>query len=214
MCKVGDKFIIEIGGEYPENPFENGENGKAPTILYKIKGFNSLVFDEKGLDRLEKAENLERLAYDRGYSKAENDYFKQTEVDAENTMQAGYEKGLSDAWDCIRKIKDNDILTNQEIFEVDYQREIIDKCTPQEAIEKLKTWEEKQEIKVGDVIISSEGNKAVIQFITPNGEWECFNKHTYFILNKEKQKLWKKTGKHIDLTEIFNGLEEKDADSD
>jgi len=212
MCKVGDKFIIEIGGEYPENPFENGENGKAPTILYKIKGFNSLVFDEKGLDRLEKAENLERLAYDRGYSKAENDYFKQTEVDAENTMQAGYEKGLSDAWECMKKILDMTVSEQREVFGIlEFSADdILGKLTPQEAIEKLKAWEEKQEIKVGDVVrVDSLVGDLVVTWCK-EGKADCMSLSTgaFCIIDCEKLV---KTGKHIDLTEIFKGSEGEDV---
>lgn len=46
--KVGDKFVIEIAEVYESEPF------------YKIKGFNSLVFDKNVLDRLEKIENKEK----------------------------------------------------------------------------------------------------------------------------------------------------------
>lgn len=51
MAKVGDKFIIEISEvlkskvAYMAYGCEN---------LYRIKGFNSLVFDDNGLSRLEK----------------------------------------------------------------------------------------------------------------------------------------------------------------
>ena len=52
--KVGDKFIIEI-----EKIYESSLKGidvleDMTEPLYKIKGFNSLVFDKNGLDRLEK----------------------------------------------------------------------------------------------------------------------------------------------------------------
>lgn len=45
--KKGDKFVIEIDKELGTN-----ENGS----IYKIKGFNALVFDDFGLDKLEKIE--------------------------------------------------------------------------------------------------------------------------------------------------------------
>ena len=52
MAKVGDKFIIEIGevfkGAWTDNVYV--EN------LYRVKGFNSLVFDDNGLNKLEKYE--------------------------------------------------------------------------------------------------------------------------------------------------------------
>ena len=43
-ASVGDKFVIEIG-----EVFIGAESGK---IRYRIKGFESLFFDEKGLEKL------------------------------------------------------------------------------------------------------------------------------------------------------------------
>ena len=42
MIHKGDRFIIEIGD------ILSGEDGK----LYKVKGFNSLVFDDNGIKKL------------------------------------------------------------------------------------------------------------------------------------------------------------------
>lgn len=44
----GDKFVIEI-----DEVFNNGSFGEKG-MLYKVKGFNTLVFDEYGLDKLTK----------------------------------------------------------------------------------------------------------------------------------------------------------------
>lgn len=44
--QIGDKFIIEIDSKMT----------RAGDRLYGIKGFHSLVFDEAGLERLEKCE--------------------------------------------------------------------------------------------------------------------------------------------------------------
>lgn len=49
--KKGDKFIIEIESEYLDP-----EIGATPKYLYRIKGFNSLVFDVNGLNKLQKLE--------------------------------------------------------------------------------------------------------------------------------------------------------------
>lgn len=49
--KKGEKYIIEIS-EIHTSYDENGESYP----LAKIKGFSTLVFDEKGLSRLEKVE--------------------------------------------------------------------------------------------------------------------------------------------------------------
>ena len=59
MAKVGDKFIIEIGevftakGTYMAYGCEENEYEES---LYRVKGFNSLVFDDNGLNKLEKYE--------------------------------------------------------------------------------------------------------------------------------------------------------------
>lgn len=44
--KPGEKFVIEIAKEY--NPTVGSG------ALYRIKGFNALMFDDYGLDKLEK----------------------------------------------------------------------------------------------------------------------------------------------------------------
>lgn len=61
--KVGDKFVIEIG------EIILSKDGK---LLYKIKGFNTLVFDDVGISRLMKQSNLTsaeavRKAWENGY---------------------------------------------------------------------------------------------------------------------------------------------------
>lgn len=59
MAKVGDKFIVEISevftskGKYMDYGCEENEYEEN---LYRVKGFNSLVFDDHGLNRLEKYE--------------------------------------------------------------------------------------------------------------------------------------------------------------
>ena len=53
MANVGDKFVIEI-----DKVFTESNNGNK---LYRIKGFNSLVFDENGIIRLEKFEPKIRI---------------------------------------------------------------------------------------------------------------------------------------------------------
>lgn len=66
--KPGDKFVIEI-----EDVYEQGN----PT-LYRIKGFNSLVFDARGLNKVPQL------------------------IDGINPRS--YDKGMEDAWELCRKI--------------------------------------------------------------------------------------------------------------
>ena len=57
MAKVGDKYIIEIGEVFKANGtyWAYGcEENEYVEELYRIKGFNYLVFDENGLKKLEK----------------------------------------------------------------------------------------------------------------------------------------------------------------
>ncbi len=58
--KEGDKFIIEIGKVLvPECMDDMPFGGEG--LLYQIKGFNSLVFDAFGLDRLEHINEPEKF---------------------------------------------------------------------------------------------------------------------------------------------------------
>lgn len=61
--KVGDKFVIEVG------EIILSKDGK---LLYKIKGFNALVFDDVGISRLMRQPALcsseaLRKAWENGY---------------------------------------------------------------------------------------------------------------------------------------------------
>lgn len=192
MYKVGDKFIIEIGEKY-----NYAEQAESPEVLYRIKGFNSLVFDENGLDRL--------TSY--------NEEFDNNAKAIADAEKDGYEKGLNDGWECAKKIgltKGNGgigVDSVKKIFKTTDIGEIMKNFSPQEAIKKLKAWEEKQEVRVGDVISSTSGSVAVVQYIDSWDMWQCFGKSGHFTLDHDNQRCWEKTGKHIDLTEIFKGLE-------
>lgn len=92
--KVGDKFIVEIDevfkgrttyGKDDQGRYEHNER------LYRMKGFNSLVFDENGLSKLEKYE--------------ESPFAQE---DCDRARQEGYEQGLHDTWEAARKIGDAD----------------------------------------------------------------------------------------------------------
>ena len=48
MANVGDKYIIEIAERIACDESHEGD-------LYRIKGFNTLIFDDYGLGKLEKA---------------------------------------------------------------------------------------------------------------------------------------------------------------
>lgn len=65
MYKKGDKFVIEIDRVFLDDARD--------TVLYAIQGFDALVFDRYGLDRLSQLVNgvdkfSEHRGYGRGYS--------------------------------------------------------------------------------------------------------------------------------------------------
>lgn len=72
MTKVGDKFVLEVEAVFRDQSDPN-------TKLYKMKGFNSLVFDDNGIEKLEKyyrsGEEYQRLVQI-GYANALKDIEK------------------------------------------------------------------------------------------------------------------------------------------
>lgn len=89
MPKVGDKFIIEIGEIY--SPKDSNSN--SPSFnLYRIEGFNSLVFDDFGIQKLlpydaETIDEIRSKAYEHGRYDAT--------ILCEEESKAAYEKGVA-----------------------------------------------------------------------------------------------------------------------
>lgn len=67
--KAGDKFIIEIETHYNHSGEKNStrplnDRDKADVSeLYRVRGFKTLVFDEAGLDRLHKFDEMTAREY-------------------------------------------------------------------------------------------------------------------------------------------------------
>lgn len=90
------KYIIELEDE----PFGRNDDPKIPhgmDELWRVKGFNSLVFDKNGLMRLEPLENvmagIEAKAYQRGYEAGLAEGRRQAEDSCEGCANA--EKPIS-----------------------------------------------------------------------------------------------------------------------
>jgi hypothetical protein len=181
--KTGDKFVIEIGAERLGDP-----------ILYRIKGFNALMFDDNGLDR------LERFDAD---AKANADY------------NSGYEDGLRDAWECVRHILRMEWKERHEAFNDPswMLSEMLGHMTPDEAITKLKEYEaKKDEIKVGDIVRYNEKD-GIVTFIKENQMyvmWEDGSAGDFI----DAEKWFKKTGRHYDIDSILEQLKGADDEHD
>lgn len=142
--KVGDKYIIEIE--------EVIKRYGAPHIA-RIKGFNALVFDQYGLEKLK--------PYD---------------------GEDAYDKGLNEAWELVKRIEstpEDGGLMNEQIAEVFGQYwssfELYNSFSAEEALDLYKRWEDKQkqdaEIKVGDeVYLSDENHTRVVTNIFEDSE--------------------------------------------
>ena len=136
--KVGDKFIIEIAEVY-ENVLSGVDVFEAATSepLYKIKGFNSLVFDKNGLDKLEKSKEFLPIPYSEAYKKV-----------------------MNDTWDIARELCKTGYNDYINIFGDKSVKYVIKNLTPLEIKEKIESF--KKEIKVGDVVTVGDGD---IKFI-------------------------------------------------
>lgn len=109
--------------------------------LYKAKGFNALVFDKNGLDKLtpldkelkeaylqgkhDAEQDLARAAYDEAYQKGVHDGSLDVKQRVDGAYQKGYEagqheattleyqQGLNDAWECAKYLFSE--MSNTEI---------------------------------------------------------------------------------------------------
>jgi len=52
IARVGSKFIVEVEEIY----VSSADDDLTPKRLYRMKGFNSLVFDDEGIEHLESIE--------------------------------------------------------------------------------------------------------------------------------------------------------------
>lgn len=192
---VGDKFMIEIDKKVRGSASD-------PDNLYRIKGFNSLVFDDFGLDKLNKAPV--RLYTDR---------------EVETKKKESYNVGLKDAWEVVRKIvlsPDDGGIGYEDlkaIFGIGGSYQILRNFPVSEAIEKIKEYEEeKEKIHVGDVL-QHNSNKDVLVVVTKirgsgyfdgikisekSSSGDLFSHYSQRDIRR-----WTKTGRYFDLKNIF-----------
>lgn len=155
-----------------------------------------------------------------GYKKclSEND-FDTPCTECNDGFNQGYDKGLKDAWTAARKIAchpDNggipaDML--KEVFASRYPVTIFAENTVQQAINKIKAWEEnKNEIGVGDEVVDNNGNRwVVIKIYSPQGYMATYSgidckadTHSAMVGSI------KKTGRRFEIEELLKAMEESD----
>lgn len=127
----------------------------------------------------------------------------------EDGMSEGLTQGQNDAWEFWEKVWELKLQGRDEVFGYSSIGEILDHFTPQEALAKLKAYEEAQsKIEVGDVVevdgtfytyvvtvIQEESDGTYYCGLSKNGRWFAQNNVT-------------KIGKHIDIKSILEQIGE------
>lgn len=192
MPKVGDKYIIEIDEVIQIRKKESFG------FLYRVKGFNSLVFDSAGIGKLEKLD----------------DNFLD---DLENTA---YNRGLNDAWKAVKQVIDFSLYELSQrfgralngMFWSDELKYIFSNNTPIETLEKLRTYEAEkkaeEEIKVGDEVETDYTGNVIIAG-KPKDGWYVTIAKNFARYSIHESHIIKKTGRHFpQVAELLDAMEE------
>lgn len=132
--KKGDAFVIEINDVLST---VGSEYGIYPQ-MYTMWGLNDLYFEEDDLDHLSPLGAQIEQAYKDG---------------AQNPSSVGYdhgyEAGLNDAWECMKKIHTNTAMRKKLYGEMT-MTEIYEESNIGEVMSLVKEYED--EIRVGDIL--------------------------------------------------------------
>lgn len=130
-------------------------------------------------------------------------------VDVLHAPDELYNKGLNDAWELVKKIVESpnkggykaDELA--EIFGIS-DKPVLDAYTPQEALAKVKAYEEHNEIKVGDVVRSKGCNvEGIITKISEIKIYRLFKDGSCDSISTKVKEGLEKTGRHFDSIDEF-----------
>ena len=205
------KYIIEIEDE----PFGRNDDPNIPhgmDELYRAKGFNSLVFDQVGLDKLTPLDKA--LSNELGEA-----YHKGFEVGQHEATTLEYQQGLDDAWEAARTIVRNTSLNDWKSVGVDIgewdgdESEALNRYSVSEVIEILKKMGKPNpdEIKVGDEVEAYSGRAIVFGTFTDT-KGNKFCRYWYpsdDSFNKDKTENLKRTGRNFpQVAELLEAMKE------
>ena len=142
-------------------------------------------------------EQVRKEAYDDGYNAGYG-----------RKIDASYQEGLSDAWEAARKVVALSTVDRRKVFGSEYMYSILEKHTASEAIEKLKAYEQEEQIQVGDEVITASG-KAVVMGVGPvHFEYVYADGSTGY----DEVKNVKKTGRHFpEIAEVLRKMKETEC---
>lgn len=104
---MGRKYIIELEDEN----YHQYSDSEPSDYLWKVKGFNALVFDEVGISKLTPytepdLEQIRKEAYEKGQKDLRESCVPQDEEAYGFGYHEGFQCGLGLAWGAARKIQD------------------------------------------------------------------------------------------------------------
>ena len=156
------------------------------------------------------------------YGELQDEAYKQGYADAERIWRAPssdnefYQKGLEDAWEAAKKLfssmADSDI---EKAFPIEWNNggfKALMNLQPQEAIAKLKAYEDKHfdRIEVGDIVeryIDGKLDSKGIYLQEAGGYWRClFDTGAVLMTFAYPKGQFKKTGKHYDIASILEAM--------
>lgn len=213
QMKPGEKYIIEI---------ESVSKMPKGDIAF-IKGFKTLVFDGYGLSQLRRAEEIGD-AYRRGFTDGSGGVAKTRK----ELLEAAYQDGLDDAWCMIRTMyskmtigelrrifnmpdvsSENIVMTILNAFPAAEVKKRLN------AYEKEKEEKEKQEKEREETIVPGDEVKYRLSdrtFVVTQVDGEFisgFDKDGSQFCDKRSCN-WEKTGRHFDLSKLFQFMGRKD----
>lgn len=189
------KYVIEIE-DVPFSKVRFGDDAQNLN-LYRAKGFNALVFDKEGLDKLTSLDKEVDEAYQKG-------------------LEEGKKQGADKAWECAKrfvwKTSLNDAASMGFIVEKE-AAEILKNYTATAAMKAVELYDEKlkaeAEIKVGDEVEAYSG-KAIVFYTSINTTGDIVCNYWYPSENRfdrDKAKNLKKTGHHFpQIVELFEEI--------
>ena len=129
----------------------------------------------------------------------------------------GRAEGQNEAWDLARKIvssPNNGGYTCPELKDI-FGSNLVGHCfrdnTYQEAVDKIKKWEETANICVGDVLVSTGNLKALVTYIGDDYMCLLFSDGSCGQVPKDDIKeFYKKTGQQFDVTTVVDLLKEEE----
>lgn len=128
-------------------------------------------------------------------------------TDYNDGYNAGVKNGMETAWEFVQKLCDMNCKETKNIFCVsEGLYDVTRNFTPQEALAKLKAYEEQSKIEVGDVVEMPNGNKCVVTVVR-DGFAGGVSENGWGFYDISLCDL-KKTDKHIDIKSILESIGE------